>query len=97
MKVGTMKLSTALNLRFREIISFVGGGGKTSLMLRLAEEIPIGCPTLITATTKINIPPAGKYPVFIALKRVLIKEVCNSWPGRELKRYWVKTYCRGTN
>lgn len=69
MKVGTMKLSAALNLRFREIISFVGGGGKTSLMLRLAEEIPIGCPALITATTKINIPPADKYPVFIAAEK----------------------------
>lgn len=60
-----MNLFSALNLKKREIISFVGGGGKTTLMFRLAEEIPRLHKTMITTTTKIYIPRADKYPVFI--------------------------------
>ncbi|NLB51806.1 MAG: putative selenium-dependent hydroxylase accessory protein YqeC [Syntrophomonadaceae bacterium] len=61
-----MDLFYALDLKEREIISFVGGGGKTTLMFRLADEIPNRYQTLITTTTKIFIPPADRYPTFTA-------------------------------
>lgn len=61
-----MNILNSLEPRGREIISFVGGGGKTTLMLRLADEIPTKYPTLITTTTKIFIPPADRYPLFLA-------------------------------
>jgi probable selenium-dependent hydroxylase accessory protein YqeC len=61
-----MNLFASLNLEKREIVSFVGGGGKTTLMFRLAAEIPSRYQTLITTTTKIFVPPADRYPTFTA-------------------------------
>ncbi len=60
-----MDIFSALDLSPREIISFVGGGGKTTLMFRLADEIPRHYKALITTTTKILVPPANKYPVLL--------------------------------
>jgi probable selenium-dependent hydroxylase accessory protein YqeC len=60
-----MKISEALGLKEHEIISFVGGGGKTSLMFRLAEEIPLQYNVIITTTTKIFIPPPERFPLVL--------------------------------
>lgn len=60
-----MKISKALGLKEREIISFIGGGGKTSLMFRLAEEIPLQYNVVITTTTKIYQPPPEKFPLVL--------------------------------
>ncbi len=44
----------ALNLGERENIAIVGGGGKTSLMFRLAQALTSrGCKVLLTTTTKV--------------------------------------------
>lgn len=71
-----MRISEALGLKERETISFVGGGGKTSLMFRLAEEIPLQYNVIITTTTKIFLPPPEKYPlVLLGGDRQALKEL----------------------
>ena len=56
-----------LGIHQRGIISFVGGGGKTTLMFRMTEELARkGGRTLITTTTKIW-PPDKKNPCNIIL------------------------------
>lgn len=60
-----MRISEALGLKGHEIISFIGGGGKTSLMFRLAEEIPFQYNVIITTTTKIFLPPPEKFPLVL--------------------------------
>ena len=60
-----MKISEVLGLKDCDIISFIGGGGKTSLMFRLAEEIPLQYNVVITTTTKIFIPPPKKFPLVL--------------------------------
>ena len=46
-----MNMRTALRLQPKAVVSFVGGGGKTSLMFRLAAEIVAGGGRVITTTT----------------------------------------------
>lgn len=46
-----MQLSTALRLAPREVVAFVGGGGKTSAMFRLAAEIVAAGGQVVTTTT----------------------------------------------
>jgi len=53
-----MKIYQALGLPQKGVVSLVGGGGKTTLMYRLADEIPAKHKVLITTTTKIFLPPA---------------------------------------
>ena len=53
-----MKIYQALGLPQKGVISLAGGGGKTTLMYRLADEIPAHYKVLITTTTKIFLPPA---------------------------------------
>ena len=49
-----MKLTQALDIRSREVISIVGGGGKTTLMFALAQELASdGKPIVTTTTTRI--------------------------------------------
>ena len=60
-----MKISEALGLKKREIISFVGGGRKTTLMFRLAEELPLKNKVVITTTTHIFLPPPDKFPTVL--------------------------------
>lgn len=52
-----MKLVEALNLKDKGLLSAVGGGGKTSLIFKLARELKTrGKTVLITTTTKIYLP-----------------------------------------
>ncbi len=60
-----MKINNALGLKEREVISFIGGGGKTSLMFRLAEEISVQYNVIITTTTKIFLPAPDKFPLVL--------------------------------
>ncbi|MDD2443160.1 MAG: selenium cofactor biosynthesis protein YqeC [Desulfotomaculaceae bacterium] len=68
-----MNLAGALGLSEREVVSFVGGGGKTTLMFRLAEEIPFRYRVVITTTTKIFLPPPDKYTTLLIGKRAPVE------------------------
>ncbi len=46
-----MKLSEVLNIGQREVISLVGGGGKTTLMFALARELALTGKHVVTTTT----------------------------------------------
>ncbi len=73
-----MKIIEALCLSNRGVVSFVGGGGKTSLMFRLNGEIPLSRRVVITTTTKIYMPAADKYPaVMLSGKRPVKKTLQN--------------------
>lgn len=51
-------LREALGLRDREVVAFVGAGGKTTAMFRLARELHAdGATVVVTTTTRILIPP----------------------------------------
>jgi len=55
-----LTLHTSLALGDREIVAFVGAGGKTSAMFRLARELrATGATVVVTTTTKILVPPAS--------------------------------------
>lgn len=82
-----MKFCEALDLP-RGITAVIGSGGKTSLLMRLAEEVP-GTAILCTTT---HIVPFSGYPVLEnpspeALRRVLAdsRVVCIGTPGQEGK------------
>ena len=75
-----MTLTEALALKDREVISLVGGGGKTSLMFALGKELPSHRKgILLTTTTKIWEPAASPYftlflsDQFSEIKRWVIK------------------------
>ncbi len=77
-----MKISKALGLKGKGVISLVGGGGKTSLMYRLAEEIPLQYKVVVTTTTKIFLPPPDKFPLVLLEK--------DEPPERELYEFLLK-------
>jgi probable selenium-dependent hydroxylase accessory protein YqeC len=55
-----LELAEALNLKDIGLLSAVGGGGKTSLIFKLARELKTrGKTVLVTTTTKIYLPPSG--------------------------------------
>jgi len=56
-----MRLSDHLKLDKSDIISFVGAGGKTTMMFKLAEELRGHNKVLVTTTTKIYIPSNDEY------------------------------------
>lgn len=59
-------LRHSLNLKDGGVISLAGGGGKTSLMFRLARELSgRGDPVLSTTTTKIHVPSLKQSPVVV--------------------------------
>jgi len=62
----TSRLAEALNLRPAEVISLVGGGGKTSLMFALARELSLaGKKVISTTTTHIMKPSENESPCVI--------------------------------
>lgn len=56
-----MLISDILNLRKGSVLSIVGAGGKTSLMMNLAEELHPCNKVLLTTTTKIRFPDKMSY------------------------------------
>ena len=57
-----MTLEEAFSLEKREVISLVGGGGKTSLLFAFGKELPSSREgVLLTTTTKIWEPPASPH------------------------------------
>ena len=48
-----MRLSDYIGLEEKDVISFVGAGGKTTMMFKLAEELGRNSKVLVTTTTKI--------------------------------------------
>lgn len=63
-----MKLVDALNIRPGEVVAFVGAGGKTSAMFRLAAELAErGLRVLTTTTTRIGQDELSLAPAHVAL------------------------------
>ena len=61
-----MKLKKALDIRDGEVISLVGGGGKTTLMFALAGELVSSGKTVVaTTTTKIFEPLSSETPLLL--------------------------------
>lgn len=69
-----MKIIDALCLSDRGVVSFVGGGGKTSLMFRLNREIPDSRRVIMTTTTKIYLPSTDEYPAILLSDIRLVKK-----------------------
>ena len=71
-----MKLEQAFSLGEGEIISLVGGGGKTTLLFALADELSIGGKgVIVTTTTKIWEPaPSPSFSLFCSSQIPLVKE-----------------------
>ena len=64
-----MKLKEALDIKPGEIISLVGGGGKTTLMFALAQELAShGKHVITTTTTKILEPSSSETPLLLIEK-----------------------------
>jgi len=58
-----MVLAVALGMQEGEVLSLVGGGGKTSIMFGTARELmSAGIPVVTTTTTKIMEPRSGQTP-----------------------------------
>ncbi len=60
-----MKLTEAFGIKRGEVISLVGGGGKTSLMYAIAHETAAYEAVITTTTTKIAEPSSGDTPLLI--------------------------------
>ena len=75
----------AFSLREREIISLVGGGGKTTLMAALGRELSIRRKgILLTTTTKIWDPePSNEFSLFLSARLERVKE----WVKENLDQY----------
>jgi len=71
-----MKLEQAFSLRDREIISLLGGGGKTTLLFALADELSVERKgVIVTTTTKIWEPaPSPSFSLFCSSQILLVKE-----------------------
>ena len=66
-----MKLSDYIELVEKDVICFVGAGGKTTMMFKLAEELRLNNKVLVTTTTKIYIPLESKYDFICTDKEML--------------------------
>lgn len=51
-----MNLTEAFDIKKKDVVSFVGGGGKTTAMFHMAEELIPEETVLVTTTTKIGVP-----------------------------------------
>lgn len=60
-----MKLKDAFDIKSGEIISLVGGGGKTALMFALARELAVGDKLVITTTTTKILEPLSTAPLLL--------------------------------
>ena len=70
-----MNLSDYIELETKDIISFVGAGGKTTMMFKLAEELRRNNKVLVTTTTKIYRPLEDRYDFICTNKKKLSKYV----------------------
>ena len=61
--IGLGDLAGALDLGPRELVSLVGGGGKTTVMLALGRQL--GPRTVLTTTTKMGRDQTGGHPVLV--------------------------------
>ena len=68
-----MRLSDCIGLEEKDIISFIGAGGKTTMMFKLAEELRLNNKVLVTTTTKIYIPLKDEYDFMCTNKKKLSK------------------------
>lgn len=76
-----MKLKGALNIQPGEVVSLVGGGGKTTLMFTLARELAsTGKSVITTTTTRILEPSPAETPLLIveADERLMLSAVLYS-------------------
>ena len=65
-----MKLRTALRLGPGEIVALVGGGGKTTAMFRLAQELAAeGQGVITTTTTRLGASQVGLAPAVVRLEK----------------------------
>jgi probable selenium-dependent hydroxylase accessory protein YqeC len=78
-------LEEAFSLREKEVISLIGGGGKTTLMFALGKELSLlRKGILLTTTTKIWDPePSDEFSVFLSSRLARVKE----WVKENLDRY----------
>jgi probable selenium-dependent hydroxylase accessory protein YqeC len=64
-----MNLREALGIRQHEVVSIVGGGGKTTILYRLAAETAsVGGKAIVTGTTRFTPPAAGRLPPAVLLE-----------------------------
>jgi probable selenium-dependent hydroxylase accessory protein YqeC len=78
-------LEEAFSLREKEVISLIGGGGKTTLMFALGKELSLRRKgILLTTTTKIWDPePSDEFGLFWSARLEKVKE----WVKENLDRY----------
>ncbi len=62
-----MKLKEAFDINFGEVISLVGGGGKTTLMFALAHELASNGSSVITTTTTKILEPLSSQTQFLLI------------------------------
>ena len=64
-----MLIKDALRIRRGDVVTLVGGGGKTTLMFRLAEELTAAGMTVVTTmTTKIFVGQMERAPAHLLLE-----------------------------
>ena len=79
-KTDTNKLSQVLKIKNGSVISIVGGGGKTSIMYALANElVAMGKKVIVATTTHIFLPNQGEVErLLISLEEKLLDEAAAS-------------------
>ena len=72
----------------KDIVSITGGGGKTTLIFKLAEELSEIGKVLITTTTKMHIPDKNRYDSMIihSMKKNVSKENDRIEENREINK-----------
>ena len=76
-----MNLGNYMELNKKDIISFVGAGGKTTMMFKLAEELRLNNKVLVTTTTKIYIPLDDKYDFICTDKEMISRYIAMNENG----------------